>query len=75
MNIKITADYTGEPGEILVCSHESTGGTLSIMAGDLHLRVTAEQAKILINSLTIGLNIIQEYEKMMKKIGTGGNGT
>ena len=73
METRITADYTKE-GEILVCSHESTGGTLSIMAGDLHLRITAEQAKTLINSLTIGLNIIQEYDKMLKR-SKGGNGT
>ena len=69
MNIKITADYTKDEGDILVCSHETTGNTLSIMAGDLHLRITAEQAKNLINRLTIGLNIIQEYSKMIKRAG------
>ena len=75
MNIKITADYTENHGEILVCSHETTGDTLSIMAGDLHLQITAEQAKNLINRLTIGLNIIQEYSKMIKRTGAGGNGS
>ena len=74
MNIKVTVDYTGETGEILVCSHESTGGTLSIIAGDLRLHIKADQAKTLINSLTIGLNIIQEYDKMLKR-SKGGNGT
>ena len=66
MDIKITADYTDETGEILVCTHETTGDTMSIMAGDLHLQITSEQAKTLINRLTIGLNIIQKYDKVMR---------
>ena len=74
MDIRIAADYTDETLEILVCTHETTGDTLSIMAGDLHLQITSEQAKQLINRLNIALNIIQEYTKMMKKAGAVGNG-
>ena len=75
MEIKVSVDYTKEEKEILVCPHESTGNTLSIMAGDLHLQITVDQAKNLINKLTISSNIIQEYAKMIKRTGAGGNGT
>uniref|UniRef100_A0A6M3XZC4 Uncharacterized protein n=1 Tax=viral metagenome TaxID=1070528 RepID=A0A6M3XZC4_9ZZZZ len=74
MDIKITADYTKEQGEILVCTHENTGDTLSIMAGNLYLQVTVDQVKNLINRLNIGINIVEEYRKMIKKSGSGNGG-
>ena len=73
MDIKITCDYTKEDRDILVCSHETTGDTLSIMAGDLVIQINVDQAKNLVNNITIATNRIQEYSKMIKR--TGGNGT
>jgi len=72
MDIKITADYTQETGEILVCTHETTSDTLSIMAGNLHLRVTVDQVKALVARLNIGVNIVEGYRKMIKNSGNGG---
>jgi len=77
MEIKVSVDYTKEEKEILVlvCPHESIGDTMSILAGDLTLQITAVQAKKLTNGITIASNIIQEYAKIIKRSGTVGNGT
>ena len=75
MDIKITADYTQETGEILVCTHESTGGTMSLIFGDVVVRVTALQARGAMNKIDDGLKVVDAYAKMVKRNGAGGNVT
>ena len=73
MEIKISCDYTKEKDEIIICTHHTVDNTMSIIAGNLTLDVTANQVADLIKRLNKGLNTIQEYEKLMNRVG--GNGT
>jgi len=69
METQILVDYTKETKELLVCSHETTGDSMSILAGSLTLRVNKAQARDLVNGLNISINIIDDYSKMIKRAG------